>query len=397
MVAIGRSLRAKGFEVVISLAEPYAAVARQAGLQVESVVDEAQFRAVLSNQNVWKPIRGARAVMRDLCAEFLTLHDEVIRRHHRPGETVLISHPLDLASRVFRELDPKTPLIDIHLAPAILRTPRDPPRLSPFWFEPWLPGWAIRTVYFVADHLAIDPLVLGPLNRLRRNHGLAPVRRVLDQWWLSPDRIIAMYPHWFAPATEGFLPQLAHAGFPLDDADGSDFPGGDENPIVFTAGTAHHHCRKHFTAAAEVCRRLDHPGLLLSTHAENFPAELPGCVQTAGYAPFGKLLPRCTAIVHHGGIGTTSQALAAGIPQVIRPHAFDQFDNATRVETLGCGSWLRRERDLESSLRKLLSDGKHRHRCAEVAGRLRATGGADVAADLIVKDFDEQREHIPAS
>jgi rhamnosyltransferase subunit B len=44
--------------------------------------------------------------------------------------------------------------------------------------------------------------------------------------------------------------------------------------------------------------------------------------------------------VHHGGIGTTAQAMAAGIPHVIRPMAHDQPDNAARVEKLGIGATL---------------------------------------------------------
>ena len=73
---------------------------------------------------------------------------------------------------------------------------------------------------------------------------------------------------------------------------------------------------------------------------DQFPPQLPRRVVTARYAPFSKLLPGAAAIVHHGGVGTTSQALRAGIPQVVVPMAFDQFDNAQRVYNLSCGSWL---------------------------------------------------------
>jgi UDP:flavonoid glycosyltransferase YjiC (YdhE family) len=54
-------------------------------------------------------------------------------------------------------------------------------------------------------------------------------------------------------------------------------------------------------------------------------------------APFDRLLPRASAIVHHGGIGTVACAIAAGIPQLVCPLAYDQFDNAARVERLGLG------------------------------------------------------------
>jgi UDP:flavonoid glycosyltransferase YjiC (YdhE family) len=49
------------------------------------------------------------------------------------------------------------------------------------------------------------------------------------------------------------------------------------------------------------------------------------------------LLPYCAALIHHGGIGTCSQALRAGIPQLIQPYAFDQFDNGARIEKLCAG------------------------------------------------------------
>ncbi len=54
-------------------------------------------------------------------------------------------------------------------------------------------------------------------------------------------------------------------------------------------------------------------------------------------APHAKLLPLLAAAVHHGGAGTTTAALRAGIPQLIVPHMLDQFYWARRVELLGLG------------------------------------------------------------
>jgi UDP:flavonoid glycosyltransferase YjiC (YdhE family) len=64
------------------------------------------------------------------------------------------------------------------------------------------------------------------------------------------------------------------------------------------------------------------------------PAELPAGVIQARYAPFGQLLPQAAALVHHGGVGS-AQALRAGIPQLVLPVGYDQFDNALRLELLG--------------------------------------------------------------
>ena len=43
------------------------------------------------------------------------------------------------------------------------------------------------------------------------------------------------------------------------------------------------------------------------------------------------------AFVHHGGIGSVAQALAAGTPQMAVPAAYDQPDNGVRIERLGVG------------------------------------------------------------
>lgn len=54
-----------------------------------------------------------------------------------------------------------------------------------------------------------------------------------------------------------------------------------------------------------------------------------------GPMPHGKLFPRVAVVVHHGGSGTTSAALRAGVPQVIVPHFLDQYYFAHRLKVLG--------------------------------------------------------------
>lgn len=53
--------------------------------------------------------------------------------------------------------------------------------------------------------------------------------------------------------------------------------------------------------------------------------------------PYNKLLPHMSAIVHHGGAGTTSMAFHAGIPSIIVPHVIDQFFWGERVYREGAG------------------------------------------------------------
>ena len=72
--------------------------------------------------------------------------------------------------------------------------------------------------------------------------------------------------------------------------------------------------------------------------------ELPEGVVAFDYAPFSLLFPRAAAIVHHGGIGTTGQAMRSGRPSLVMPCAWDQPDNAERAARLGIARTIARNR-----------------------------------------------------
>ena len=56
-------------------------------------------------------------------------------------------------------------------------------------------------------------------------------------------------------------------------------------------------------------------------------------------APYARVFPAASVVVHHGGFGTWGEALRAGKPSLVAPFAFDQFDSAARLQDLGLGHW----------------------------------------------------------
>ncbi|KAG6409189.1 hypothetical protein SASPL_132223 [Salvia splendens] len=58
----------------------------------------------------------------------------------------------------------------------------------------------------------------------------------------------------------------------------------------------------------------------------------------SGEIPYNLLFPKCAAVIHHGGSGTTAAALHAGVSQVICPFILDQFYWAERMFWLGVAS-----------------------------------------------------------
>ncbi|MBR8743256.1 nucleotide disphospho-sugar-binding domain-containing protein, partial [Nocardiopsis sp. MG754419] len=53
------------------------------------------------------------------------------------------------------------------------------------------------------------------------------------------------------------------------------------------------------------------------------------------FAPLHALLPTCSAVVHHGGFGTTATATAAGVPQLVLPQQFDTALTCARLAEQG--------------------------------------------------------------
>jgi len=234
------------------------------------------------------------------------------------------------------------------LQPSLLRSSLDPGTyMIPDIVAP-MPVWLRRIYYRVVDRLMIDRLLAPGTNAFRASLGLPPVRRFFDGWLHSPQLVLGLFPEWFAPRPADWPANFHHAGFPLwDESDVRKpmpeldaFLAEGEPPYIFTAGSVNMHAHHFFRVAAEVCVASKRRGILIAKFAEQIPANLPPTVRHFEYVPFSQVLPRAAAFVHHGGIGTTAQSFAAGVPQLVMPLAHDQFDNAMRIRKLGCGEFL---------------------------------------------------------
>ena len=181
---------------------------------------------------------------------------------------------------------------------------------------------------------------MGPaLNKIRTKLELPPAKHILGRWLHSPQQVLGLFPDWFAPPQADWPPNVALTGFPLfDESEFRDidtelksFLASGPAPIVFTPGSTMVDSLSFFSAASEVLSTLGQRGIFLAKEGSPMPS-LGANILVRSYVPLSKLLPQAKVLVHHGGIGTVSQALAAGIPQLAVPFAHDQFDNAARVE-----------------------------------------------------------------
>ncbi len=235
------------------------------------------------------------------------------------------------------------PLAVLHLQPSLLRSDTDPPLLPGMPFGSRTPRRMVRVIFWIADHFIIDPALNKSVGPLRKDLGLPRQRRYLKHWIHGTGKTIGLFPEWYATAPD-WPASFVQTGFPRFDGtveplspDLQIFLAAGTPPVAVTFGSGMTQAGPYFVAAAQALATLGRRGILLTPFRQQVPDPLPAGVIQQDYVSLKALLPRCAALIHHGGIGTTSQALASGVPQLIMPLAHDQPDNAHRIERLGVG------------------------------------------------------------
>jgi rhamnosyltransferase subunit B len=237
----------------------------------------------------------------------------------------------------------------------------------------------------------VDPCGLPQLNALRAQHSLPPVPHLLPHLTTPADFTVNLFPTWFAPTQPDWHGPVVSGSFPLHDphdaAPGAPpagvlspelqaFLDAGDAPLVLTPGSANVHAHRLFNLATQVVQQLGRRAVFLTPHRAQVPAELPPQVLWQPYVPLAALLPRAALLLHHGGVGTLAQALRAGVPQLVVPHGWDQFDNAVRLRQLGvarsCPVYRLYRRPLRRHLQALLSDPAVRSACTAAAQRCRS-------------------------
>ena len=401
MLAIGRRLRQRGHRVVLLTSPVFAADAARVGLEFRPVGSADDLRQTVAHPKLWHPVDGFGVMWRYLLRPALEPSYEALSVLAQEGVRLVVASPIAMGARVAQE-KLGLRLVSAYTAATMLRTLRDPMTIAQWRIPALLPASLRRLAWSQLDRHKLQPLVLPALEQLRGRLGLAPLRQsVFGEWMHSPDAGVALFPSWFAAAAPDWPRQVQQAGFPLYDDETDTDDGDRENkplpapleefltggpaPVVFMPGTATQSNAGFYAAALAACHRSGRRGVLLGPVPAALAASLPATMHAQPYASFTRLLPAASALVHHGGIGSCAQALRAGIAQVMVPQAYDQFDNAMRVERLGVGQALKRAHlsRMGEALDGLLASPQVAAACAEAAVRLRSDDARAVVASVV--------------
>lgn len=191
---------------------------------------------------------------------------------------------------------------------------------------------------------ALRRRILGPyLAPPREAAGLPPdpdlrmLFRYLDLAFLPPTFLVGQR-HLIEPATHFLRPLPVRSSEPV--AAPAWFGRPHRPPVVLVSlGTVFNATPGLFATILTGPR--DEPGtIIVTTGATVDPATLgplPTSVYVTRVLPLDLVLPRCDAVVTHGGYNTVMASLAVGCPLVLAPLGADQFDNARRCIAVGAG------------------------------------------------------------
>jgi len=354
MIAVGLGLQARGHDVRVAVEGLHRATVEATGLAVYSLPGDttalpaADTRTLLTAAT---PAHFLRHVLRERLLPLLPATVDALRVACADAD-VLVSSVLQLGAPIVADLlgirwasIAFSPLSvpSRFIAPAPVSLPL-PGRLQPL---------VNRAAWFVGAAVFRE---IGDthINAVRGAYGLAPRHDLLLTGATSRTLTAVATSPAFVPAPPDWPASARMTGFLFwDTPDGWREPTemtaflAEPTPVVAVSSNsmgpfAGDVFAPIYATSVAAIRRVGARAVVVGTAPGNLPTPLPFDVYALPYAPFSTLYPRCAAVIHHGGIGTTAQALRAGVPALVLPWGVDQSFDGAQVARLSAGEWLPR-------------------------------------------------------
>jgi UDP:flavonoid glycosyltransferase YjiC (YdhE family) len=399
-LALGRGLRARGHEVTLVGHPDWAAETQIAGLRFVSTGEPSREDFVKEHPEILSMKWGGLVSLHTLVHHAIAPgFDQVLAalRTEAPAHDMLVAHHFVFPAPIAAELSGK-PFATVSLAPGVVPSAHTLPGANFGQARGGMLGRAWNRFIWAGGSLVSRAMVDPLINRLRAKHGLPPVRDAIFAAH-SPRLNLQLYSEHFAPRPPDWSGEKKIAGFCFYDPPSApklapeieDFLTRGEPPVLFTLGSVAVQNPGHFFEhAVKTLAALKLRGILLIGPETNRPARLPDSVLAASYAPYGLLMPRVRAVVHQCGIGTLSHTLRAGVPSVACPFAFDQPNNARRLEALGVANFVmpyQRSTHFIAAALTLLLRGDAPARAQRLGEIIRAEDGVARACEILEQTF----------
>ncbi|MCL2648975.1 MAG: glycosyltransferase, partial [Phycisphaerales bacterium] len=216
LVGVGKSLEARGHDVVMVVLAGMSGSSERAGLRTIRVGNEQQFEAILHDPDLWHPRRAF-----GLIAQWIPLVAREMMAALGPEldgkETVMVAGGLAFGARALGEAR-GVPVVTMQLQPMVFMSAQEMPVMvaGGEWMR-GMPQWA-RRMFFRMVNWQIDRLLRKSVNEIQREAGATgKVKGIFREWWHSPDGVVGLFPDWFAAKASDWPKQAVTTRFVLYD------------------------------------------------------------------------------------------------------------------------------------------------------------------------------------
>ncbi len=302
---------------------------------------------------------------------------------------LLVTHLLLNQARAAAELAGK-PAVSVTFAHNLVPSRRIHPQGLPHLGETGnAMGWALA-------RFVLNRVMRGPVNDFRRRVGVPPVKDLLLDGWASHLlNLVAVspalcpeppdWPAWNRVCGFLALPSTTHEQIAPDlEA----FLNAGPPPVFMGFGSLMPVGSSYLTDTVALMKEAVRMAGCRAIIQAEVPPERGDRVTVVSRTPHAQLFPRCAAVVHHCGAGTTHTTLKAGVPSVAVPHVSDQFAWAGELQRLGVAPPAVTRRTLTAAtlarrLTDVLANPGMRARAAAFSARMTDDDGPARAAELI--------------
>ena len=403
-IALGKGLKSAGHHITLCTSEMFQPFITEHGLQygymnnkLIQLIDSDAGREVLDNMDtLWGTIKTTIKLFKQVKPMYRqTLHDIWQTAQEVDPEVII------LASKAAVLAEPIADKLDIPLLMSMYSPQFVPSDLVPSIGFPDLKlgAWYNRLTYWVT-HLTISlykgvatdfrytvlqlppkPKRLGILNRADGT----PIPQLFCYSQLVSPRP-ADWPdsayvngYWFLERVNDWHPSEELRAF-LESGEAPVYIGFGSIPVRYPKRLAN--------VAIEALQSTNQRGILATGWGRLEASQLPDTIFKLDQAPHDWLFSRVSAVVHHGGAGTTAAGLRAGRPTIICPFFGDQPFWGQRVYSLGVGPKPIPQKKLtvkmlSQAIREVTSNTDMRQKAEALGESIRAEDGIGNAIAII--------------
>ncbi|HEV2237203.1 MAG TPA: glycosyltransferase [Ktedonobacterales bacterium] len=398
-LALGLGLRARGHDVLFAVEERFHQILMLAGFTTHHLTGDIETALAATGRRMFGRLTPFPSV-RTFVDQYIlpTLRPKVMELLDACADAALLVAAAGQLSASFVADLTGIPWVTVALTPGTIPSayldPQPLPLSLPVTIQP-----LVNRVAWDIGAFALRRIADTPVNRVRDEYGLPHRGNLLLAGNLSRRLTAVAASPAFQPRPPDWPRFVRMTGFCFWDTpdlwrapdDLEAFLARPEPVIAVSSGSVAPGVTQAFTefyrTSLSAIQRVGARALVIGAAAGTFHDPLPDDALALPFAPFSQVYSHCTAVIHHGGIGTVAQALRAGVPALVIPWGVDQYINAEQVAHLGAGRWLQRhsytvERAVQG-LDALLHRERYREQAQALATQIVQEDGVATLCDAL--------------